>query len=155
MASRKKGARAPARNKALKTAGLEGEGAPIAQLAEHAAEQDSLADAMPFNPTKASEYAPADAARPSTGAHAYLPTPTTGAATLSEINVSAKTGAPALEPQSLDGSLAAKRVNSADQALTTNQGVPMAATRIRSKPDFAARLARRFHPSGKDHPFRS
>ena len=50
----------------------------------------------------------------------------TGAGTLSEGNASTKTSAPALEPQSLDGSLASKRVNSADQMLTTNQGVSLA-----------------------------
>jgi catalase len=44
---------------------------------------------------------------------------------LSESNDSPKTGAAALEPQSLDGSLTPKRVNSADQVLTTNQGVPV------------------------------
>jgi catalase len=44
---------------------------------------------------------------------------------LSERNESAKSGPATLEPQSLDGSLASKRVNSAGQVLTTNQGVPI------------------------------
>jgi hypothetical protein len=55
-----------------------------------------------------------------------LPSPPAGAGTLSEKNESLKTGAPALEPQSLDGSLMSQRVNSKGQALTTNQGVPVA-----------------------------
>jgi catalase len=93
--------------------------------AKHAAELEALAAAMPFNAAKASEYAPADPVLPPTGAHAYLRTPTTGAGTVSESSESAKTGAATLEPQALDGALASKRVNSNDQALTTNQGVPI------------------------------
>jgi catalase len=96
---------------------------PSTQLAEHAAEEAVLAHAMRYNTAKASEYAPADATRPPQGPHQDLPSPATGASSLSESNPSAKTGEPALGPQSVDGSLAAKRVNSAGQALTTNQGV--------------------------------
>ena len=81
-----------------------------------------IAAAVPSNPTKSKEYAPADAAHPPEGAHLELPTATTGASTLSEENASAKTGAQAEEPQTLDGSLAAKRVNSADQRLTNRHG---------------------------------
>ena len=55
-----------------------------------------------------------------------MPSPTTGAGTLSEKNESPKTGPATLEPQSLDGSLESKRVNSEGQVLTTNQGVPVA-----------------------------
>src|SRR6202034_579344 len=91
----------------------------------HAAEQGTLAEAMPFNATKPSEYAPADATEPPEGAHEDMPSPTSGASTLSEKNESPKSGAATLEPQSLDGSLASKRVNSAGQVLTTNQGVPI------------------------------
>ncbi|MEA3176400.1 MAG: catalase, partial [Gammaproteobacteria bacterium] len=94
-------------------------------LAEHAEEQATLAESMPFNSAKASEYAPADPTKPPEGAHEEMPSPTTGASTLSEKNDSAKSGAAALEPQSLDGSLASKRVNPAGQVLTTNQGVPV------------------------------
>src|SRR6202034_4105300 len=60
---------------------------------------------------------------PSEGAHEDMPSPTAGASTLSEKNESSKSGAAALEPQCLDGSLNRGRVNSAGQVLTTNQGV--------------------------------
>jgi catalase len=80
---------------------------------------------MPFNAAKPSEYAPADPTEPPEGVHEEMPSPTAGASTLSEKNASAKSGAATLEPQTLDGSLASKRVNSAGQALTTNQGVPI------------------------------
>ena len=94
-------------------------------LADHAAEQQTLAEAMPFNSAKPLEYAPR-ASTPSEGPHHRMPSPTTGAGTLSERNESPKTGPATLEPQSLDGSLEGKRVNSDSQVLTTNQGVPAA-----------------------------
>src|ERR1700744_5899294 len=96
------------------------------ELAVHAAEQEALAASMPFNTAKGSEYRAASSAVPVEGPHYPMPSDATGAGTLSEANASTKTGAPALEPQSLDGSLAAKRVNSAGQMLTTNQGAPVA-----------------------------
>jgi catalase len=92
-------------------------------MAVHAEEQETLAAGMPFNSTKPSEYGARHASAPIEGNHAEMPSPTTGAGTLSERNESMKTGAPALDTQSLDGSLTPKRVNSADQVLTTNQGV--------------------------------
>jgi catalase len=55
-----------------------------------------------------------------------MPSPQTGASTLTEGNDSPKTGAPALQPAALDGALTAKRVNDAGQTLTTNQGVGVA-----------------------------
>ena len=98
---------------------------PTTALADHAAQQAALAEAMPFNAAKPSEYAPADPTRPPQGPHENMPSPTTGASTLSEKSESAKTGPATLEPQSLEGSLESKRVNSAGQVLTTNQGVPV------------------------------
>jgi catalase len=92
-------------------------------LAVHADEQEALAAGMPFNRAKPSEYGTSHASAPIDGMRAEMPSPRSGAGTLSEQNESLKTGAPALEAQSLEGSLAAKRVNSADQVLTTNQGV--------------------------------
>jgi catalase len=92
-------------------------------MAAHAEEQESLAAAVPFNSAKPSEFGTGQASAPAEGMHEKLPSPTTGAGTLSEKNESQKTGMPALKPQALEGSLAAKRVNSADQVLTTNQGV--------------------------------
>jgi catalase len=140
MATRKSGARGRAPSKsggktkasrqsdtALGTtvSGASSSGPPDTELAEHAAEQAALAEAMPFNAAKPSEYAPADPTEPPEGVHEEMPSPTAGASTLSEKNASAKSGAATLEPQTLDGSLASKRVNSAGQALTTNQGVPI------------------------------
>ena len=94
------------------------------ELADHAAEQQSLVDAMPFNSAKSSEYG--STSPPPEGPHEPMPSPTTGAGTLSEKNESLKTGPATLEPQALDGSLDSKRVNSEGQVLTTNQGVPVA-----------------------------
>jgi catalase len=140
MATRKSGARGPARTKSSSKAksgqqsdtalgttvsGPSRAGQPATELAEHAAEQEALAGAMPFNGAKPSEYAPADPTAPPEGAHEDMPSPTAGASTLSVKNESSKSGAATLEPQSLDGALASKRVNSAGQVLTTNQGVPV------------------------------
>ena len=139
MATRKSVAKGAARNKSggktksnqsetgrgTTVSGPSNSGEPASELAQHAAEEATLAQAMPFNTAKASEYAPADPTEPPEGAHEDMPSPTTGASTLSEANESPKSGAPTLQPQSLDGSLASKRVNSAGQVLTTNQGVPI------------------------------
>ncbi len=140
MATRKSGAKSAARTKGggktksnqqsdtgrgTTVSGPSHAGEPATELAAHAAEEAALAQAVPFNAAKPSEYAPADATEPPEGAHEEMPSPTTGASTLSEANESPKVGAPTLEPQSLDGSLASKRVNSAGQVLTTNQGVPI------------------------------
>jgi catalase len=95
------------------------------ELAQHAVEQQALVDGLPFNAGKPAEYGAPSSAPPVEGVHEEMPSPTTGAGTLSEKNESAKTGAPALEPHSLDGSLENKRINSAGQVLTTNQGVPV------------------------------
>jgi catalase len=95
-------------------------------LADQAAEQSALAGAIPFNAAKPKEYAPADPTDPPQGPHEEMPSETTGASTLSEANESAKTAVPARAPKSLEGDLASKRVNSAGQALTSNQGVPIA-----------------------------
>ena len=94
--------------------------------ADHAAEQQALAESMPYNRTKTAEYGAPSGSPPPTGPHEPLPSPTAGAGTLSEKNASRKTGRPTLEPQSLDGSLEGRRVNSTGQTLTTNQGVPVA-----------------------------
>jgi catalase len=98
----------------------------MTELVDHAAEQQALAEAMPFNAAKPSEYGSRSTAMPPEGAHEALPSPTAGAGTLSEKNESAKTGPATLEPQSLQGSLEGKRVNSEGQTLTTDQGVPVA-----------------------------
>jgi len=95
-------------------------------MAAHAAEEASLAAAMPFNENKAGEYGYGHAVAPQETSFSKMPSPQTGASTLSEGNDSSKTGAPALKPGALDGALTAKRVNDAGQMLTTNQGVAIA-----------------------------
>jgi catalase len=101
---------------------------PIAEqlLAKTVAGQQ-LAAAMPFNPNKPAEYG--DAARtPLPGATAAPSNALAGASTASETVASDKLGsgvAPAgVNPAS--GSLERVRVDSGQQALTTNQGVPVA-----------------------------
>jgi len=100
-------------------------GAARTELADHASEQQAVVAAMPFNAAKKSEYG-ARSGWPAEGPHQPLPSPTAGAGTLSEKNDSPKTGGAALTPQSLNGALQDKRVNSEGQLLTTNQGVPVA-----------------------------
>jgi catalase len=95
-------------------------------MSQHADEEASLAAAMPFNESKPGEYGYEHAVAPLVGASSEMPSPQTGASTLSEGNDSTKTGAPALRPMGLDGALSAKRVNDAGQMLTTNQGVAVA-----------------------------
>jgi catalase len=100
--------------------------ARLTELADHAAEQQTLAESVPFNPAKPTEYGAPSNAAPPEGSHQSMPSATTGAGTLSEKNESLKTGPATLEPRSLDGSLESKRVNSQGQVLTTNQGVAVA-----------------------------
>jgi catalase len=100
-------------------------GAPKNDMASHGADQETLAAAMPENDSKPAEYGYDHAIAPVAGATIEMPSASAGAGTLSERNESPKTGAPALEPVGVGGSLDRVRVNSADQALTTNQGVPV------------------------------
>jgi catalase len=100
--------------------------ASLTELADHAAEQQTLAEAMPFNSVKRSEYGAPSTSAPPEGPHQPMPSPSTGAGTLSEKNESLKSGPATLEPQSLEGTLESKRIYSEGQALTTNQGVPVA-----------------------------
>ena len=100
--------------------------APQTSMARHAAEQESLASAVPFNKNKPGEFGYEHAVAPQAGASLNMPSPQTGASTLSEENDSPKTGAPASVPAALNGALTAKRVNDAGQMLTTNQGVAIA-----------------------------
>jgi catalase len=137
MATRKRAGKSPARthaktkltgSKSAAGATSSGPSQPlpgINQLAEHAAEQQALAEAMPFNVAKSSEYGASSTSAPVEGPHETLPSQTAGAGTLSEFNESEKTGRAALKPHALAGSLESKRVNSAGEVLTTNQGVPV------------------------------
>jgi catalase len=100
-------------------------GAPLDDRAAHGAEQESVAAAMPLNTKKAGEYGYQNALSPVEGPTNEMPSASTGAGTLSEKNASPKTGAAALEPTGIPGSLGRVRVNAAGQTLTTNQGVPI------------------------------
>jgi catalase len=98
-------------------------GKPQSEAAQHAAEQQDLAVAMPYNANKPKEHGYDAALTPATGATTVPPSKTATAGTVSEKNASGKTGKPLTAPAALDGSLAPKRVNDAGQVLTTNQGV--------------------------------
>lgn len=83
--------------------------------------------AMSHNPNKAGEYG--DAARiPTMGATTNPPGPDVTGSTSSEINPSEKTGssAPIFSDNATVAPLDRVRVDSSNQALTTNQGVPVA-----------------------------
>src|SRR6202522_2983498 len=123
-----KGKRRVGSTKAVGTtvSGPSQETARMTDFAPHAAELQTLAEAMPSNSAKPAEYGDSTKATPPTGAHRAMPSLSSGAGTLSEKNDSVKTGPATIEPQSLDGSLESKRVNSAGQVLTTNLGVPIA-----------------------------
>nr|WP_305778306.1 catalase [Piscinibacter sakaiensis] len=89
-------------------------------------QQDALAAAFPFNPTKASEYGAPDAPTPP-GATAPPPSRLASASTVSETVVSDKVGSsapPGSQPAA--GPLDRVRVDSTGCPLTTNQGVPVA-----------------------------
>ncbi|CAN5727014.1 catalase HPII [soil metagenome] len=87
----------------------------------------ALAEAMPCNVNKAAEHG--DAARqPPPGATVAAAEPVTTSSTVSETNASEKVG-DGIPPHSSNatiGPLDRVRVDSADQQLTTNQGVPIA-----------------------------
>lgn len=61
-------------------------------MAVHAEEQEALAAGMPFNTAKPNEFGAAHASAHVEGMHKGMPSPTTGAGTLSEKNESPKTG---------------------------------------------------------------
>jgi catalase len=92
-------------------------------MAVHAQEQEALAAAVPANKIKAFEYGYEHAVAPREGTSVELPSPSAAAGTLSETNASPKSGEATVMPTALGGSLERVRVNSAGQALTTNQGV--------------------------------
>jgi len=94
--------------------------------ARHAAESDATASAMPYNATKAAEYSDTPDVVPVEGAHVDTSDVVSGS-TLSETNVSDKTGAPPSAGNSpMAGPLDRVRVRSDGEMLTTNQGVRVA-----------------------------
>ncbi len=83
-------------------------------------------DGVPANSNKAAEYGE-KAARPPVGATVEPPDESVTASTLSEKNRSAKTGAKAsVGVNAASGELPRVRADSGGQAMTTNQGVPVA-----------------------------
>jgi catalase len=89
---------------------------------------EALAEAFPSNANKPLEYDRAAALHPAPGQTAEPDSLSVTGSTLSESNPSAKTGAgnPVVGTNPLTGSLDRVRVDSGGQALTTNQGVPIA-----------------------------
>jgi len=88
---------------------------------------EALSGGVPYNPLKASEYGERAARAPQAGGCAEPPDPAATASTLSEANVSDKTGeraTPGDNPHNVP--LDRARVDSAGQPLTTNQGTPIA-----------------------------
>lgn len=99
--------------------------APKNDMAEVGAEKQELVGSVASNPNKALEYGAENALSPPAGEALEMPSPRTGASTLSEKNVSQKTGEPAVETTAPTGALDPKRSNPSGQMLTTNQGVPI------------------------------
>ena len=129
MATRRPSKPAVARPKAAKhkptasAAAVRPEGAD--RPAQQSVDTDAMVASMPFNETKASEFG-TQSAVPPTGAHVERPSRDVGASTLTEDNVSPKTGAaqqPGNDPTT--GPLTRVRVDSEGRGLTTNQGVPV------------------------------
>jgi len=112
---------APARAKRKPRAEPEGP----RRIARQGQAADRLVASLDHNPNKAAEHGRAGALAPPEVAHAGADAETL-ASTLAETNAGAKNGAPAQAPgDPLSGDLSRVRVNSADQRLTTNQGVPV------------------------------
>ncbi len=87
----------------------------------------ALVASMPYNTNKAFDFGRDNALMPPVGATAQAASDAVSASTLSEANVSAKTGDP-VPPggHAIDGRVAQARVDGSNQVLTTNQGVPIA-----------------------------
>jgi catalase len=96
-------------------------------LAEKMQGVADLAASIPYNPSKAAEYAPRAASRAVEGASVTSTDPLVGSSTVSEVNGSEKTGSGSPSPghNPTVGSLDRVRVDSTGRALTTNQGVPI------------------------------
>lgn len=87
----------------------------------------ALVASMPYNANKGLDFGRDSARDPSVGLVAEPASDSVSASTLSEINITAKTGAPAVPgSRALNGSLAQARVDGSAQVLSTNQGVPIA-----------------------------
>ncbi|MDO9096162.1 MAG: catalase [Rubrivivax sp.] len=96
-------------------------------VAEQAQGTQALVAAMPHSTHKARDFGRDQALAPARGATAETTAVAVSASTVSESNVSAKTGQP-VPPgaRALDGSVAQARIDGSGQVLTTNQGVAIA-----------------------------
>jgi putative intracellular protease/amidase len=93
-------------------------------VAERAAATEELAASITHNPNKPGEFGRKNAVSPIKGFSARASSPLAGASTVTERNVSDKTGAPAPEGASpITASLENERVDSTGSVMTTNQGV--------------------------------
>ena len=100
--------------------------AAAGRLAEKMAGTDELARAFPSNAIKAAEFGRKGALNPPQGQSADAPSNDVPASTITETNISDKTGnaaSPGLNPN--NAPLERVRVDSAGRALTTNHGVPI------------------------------
>jgi catalase len=119
-------AKAASRNTASAPARLAPD-ASADEVARRAAEVNVLAAGTHHNANKAGEYGRDSAISPPQGMTVPAPSEKATASTLSEANVSAKVGTHASPGvNATNGPLDRVRVDSSDQVLTTNQGVPVA-----------------------------
>ena len=94
---------------------------------EQAANTQALVAAMPHNANKALDFGRDNAVKPPVGLTAKPASDAVSASTLSETNVSTKTGDPAPPGgHAIDGRVAQARVDGSGHVLTTNQGVSIA-----------------------------
>jgi len=114
------------RNDAKRTKARAGEDGLAAMRAKEQATND-LAASIPFNPLKLQEVGREHALSPPQGVSVASPSPAVGGSTLSERNVSGKTGTQALTGRNATiGTLDRVRVDAGGSTLTTNQGVAIA-----------------------------
>ena len=92
-----------------------------------AADTQTLVASMPNNANKALDFGRDNALNPPIGLTTATASDAVSASTVSEANITGKTGEPALPgSRAIDGRLAQARVDGAKQVLTTNQGVAIA-----------------------------
>ena len=92
-----------------------------------AADTQTLVASMPHNENKALDFGRDNALNPPIGLTTATASDAVSASTVSEANITGKTGEPALPgSRAIDGRLAQARVDGAKQVLTTNQGVAIA-----------------------------
>jgi len=103
------------------------EGAPLNNISAKLAATEEFAAAMPYNANKALEYGEVSVS-PEKGQTVEAADPVSTGSTLTEANVTEKTGGsePQLGFNPINDPLDRVRVDSSERVLTTNQGVPIA-----------------------------